>query len=838
MAEHFALPVTNPVVVFAIVMLILLVAPLVFARLRVPGIVGLIISGVIVGPHALGVLERGETMELLGMVGLLYIMFIAGLEIDLNEFSRYRKRSMIFGAITYGLPQLIGAALAAILLGMSPAAAVLFGSIIASHTLVAYPIVSRLGLAQNQPVTTAVGATIITDSAALLVLAVVAGSAEGDINMAFALRLGGSLAVYVAAVFVIVPRIGKWFFRNLEESSGETEFVFVLAVVFTVAFLAEVAGVEPIIGAFLAGLALNRLVPKRSTLMNRIAFVGESLFIPFFLLSVGMLVDVAALFVNPDAWLVAGIMLAVVVGTKWVAAFSTRWLFGFSSDDAWMIFGLTVAQAAATLAAVLIGIRIGLLSEEVLNGTILMILVTCLIGPWVSERYGRRVALAEAEKPYEPSEAPERILVPVIDVEKAAGLVELAMLIRDPRSEQAIYPLTVAGEGVNVQEKVALSQKLLENVAGTGTAADIPVVPITRVDADVAGGIQRAITEESITTVVMGWDGNSAARGVMFGGVLDRLLKETRGMALVCRTLAPLNTMSRILWTVPPFADREPGFATAMRLVKTLASQLGGRLVVMALPDMETSLKNRLDALKPEVKTEWTSVERWDRLLPSLDSTISPNDLLVMMTVREGALAWRPGLNRLPRVVSQRFRDTSQIYLFPSEVPPRAAPAADRPNGETESSPFNFCEKMQVHLSASGASWEEVLTRILVQTSDTSWSRLEGTVQALTDFRSGYAPECGRGTALLHAHVPGLQEPQLHVAVSRDGLKLAATSGPVYLLVVLLNPEEPEDTAYLERLTETAALLRDEDLAQALRYAASPEEVRRALTEGASLASG
>src|SRR5690606_38435089 len=304
---------------------------------------------------------------------------------------------------------------------------------------------------------------------------------------------------------------------------------------------------------------------EQGTLMNRVQFVGNALFIPFFLISVGMLVDVGVFVEGLDAWVVAGVMMGVLFAGKGLAAAAAKALFGYSRAEGGLLFSLSLAQAAATLAAALVGFELGLFDADVLNGTILMILVTCVAAPWLAERYGRRVALAEAQKPYEPSEAPQRILVPLIEAEGAGHLVELAMMVRDRKSEQPVYPLTVAPDSRDVAARVAASEKLLATAVRHAAGADVPVVPLTRVDADVAVGITRAAVEERITTVVLGWNGVNTARHYVFGRVLDPLVERTRAMLLISRLVRPLNTLTRVVVAVPPFAEREPGFPAALR---------------------------------------------------------------------------------------------------------------------------------------------------------------------------------------------------------------------------------------------------------------------------------
>jgi Kef-type K+ transport system membrane component KefB len=456
------LPITDPVLIVAVSAVIFLLAPLLMQRLRLPGLIGLILAGAVVGPNALNLLDRSSTIVLLGTVGLLYLMFMAGIEIDMQEFKRYRNRSIAFGAVTFFLPQTLGTVVMTAL-GYDLRSSILIASMFASHTLVAYPIAMRFGITKNQAVITTVGGTIITDTAALLVLAVIAGSSESPANAAFWIRLSVGLSIYVALVLIGLPRLARWFFRS-ERTGAVAEYVFVFASLFVGAYLAEVAGVEALVGAFLVGLALNRLIPEQSVLANRIHFVGEAIFIPFFLISVGMLVDARVMFSGLRVWEVMIAMTVTVSATKWLSAWVSGRLFGYSSDQWWTMFGLSVPQAAATLAAALIGVEIGLFDEAVLNGTILMILVTCILGPWVVEKYGRRIALEEERRPASSTAPPQRILVPMANPATADTLMDLALAMREPDSREPIYPLTVVPEHPDGSPiNLALAEKMLSH---------------------------------------------------------------------------------------------------------------------------------------------------------------------------------------------------------------------------------------------------------------------------------------------------------------------------------------------------------------------------------------
>ncbi|HEV2146980.1 MAG TPA: cation:proton antiporter, partial [Longimicrobiaceae bacterium] len=647
-AELFRLPLADPVIVFAIATASFVLAPLLFERFRVPGIIGLIVAGAVVGPKGLGLLERDETIVLLGTVGLLYLMFVAGIEIDLHGFSRNRDRSLAFGAATYLIPQALGTGVG-IALGFSWAASILLGSMLASHTLVAYPIASRLGISKNTAVTAAVGGTIVTDLVALLVLAVVAASTEGELDAAFWARLMGSLAVFAALVMLGLPRLARWFFRS--EEDGETgAYVFVLASLFAASTLALLAGVEAIIGAFLAGLALNRLIPEGSPLANRIHFFGNALFIPFFLLSVGMLVDVRVFAGGARAWLVMGGMTVTVIAGKWAAARLTQRVYGYSPEEGWTMFGLSVPQAAATLAAALIGYRIELFDATVLNGAIMMILVTCTLGPWVVERYGRRLALREALEPYRPDEAPQRIVVPLPDEESAERLLELAFLVRAPGSAEPLRPLTVVPpDGTGAAARVAAAEKVLRHAAVYAAGADVPVDPLPRLDRSVAGGIARGMAETRATTVVAGWDGLRSRRSGIMDEVLDQLLERTEQLVLVARLKTPLNTARRLVLVLPPHVDRARGFYGAVGVVKRIAGRLGAGVAALAVGGDADRYRGHLEAVPPEVPIDVEAVPGWDALPAALAATLRPDDVVVLVGARRGTVAWERELDRLPR---------------------------------------------------------------------------------------------------------------------------------------------------------------------------------------------
>lgn len=662
---HFTLPFSEPVLVFTLVLLIILLAPLLFSRIRVPGIVGLIIAGALVGPYGFNLLLRDTSIVLFGTVGLLYIMFLAGLEIDLNDFRKNRNRSLVFGGLTFSIPQTVGTLAALTILGFSWPSAILLASMFASHTLLTYPMASRMGLAKNEAVTITVGGTMITDTISLLVLAIIAGSTQGELNGFFWLRLTVAFAIFVVIVLWIMPKIGAWFFRT-GQGDGGSQFIFVLAIVFAAAFLAELAGVEAIIGAFLAGLALNRLIPHTSPLMNRIDFVGNTLFVPFFLISVGMLVDVRVLFQGSEALIVAATMVVVALSCKWLAAFFTQKIFGYSVTERNLIFGLSNSQAAATLAAVLVGFNLGLLNEAVLNGTIVMILVTCLISSFVTESASRKLAIVESERVLDLGVVPDRILVPIANPATIEQLMDLAIMIKNPRSAEPIYPLVVVKDDDDVQQRVAASTKMLEKAITHAAATETAVQVVSRVDLNVASGITRAIKELMITEVVIGWNAQISTQQRIFGSVLDHLLQSSRQMIIVTRLVHPININRQIVVVVPPNSELETGFTRWLRTLTTLSKQAGARLNFFTTENAINRIQPIVQAAKPAVEADFSLFAEWEDFL-ILSREVTDTDLLVIINARDGTVSYNKYMDVIPRKLAQHFQSTSFLIIYPEQ---------------------------------------------------------------------------------------------------------------------------------------------------------------------------
>ena len=672
-----SLPLKNPVIIFSLVLFIILFAPLLLNKIRIPHIIGLIMAGVIIGPYGFNLLLRDSSIVLFGTVGLLYIMFTAGLEIDLEEFKKNRNKSIVFGLFTFFLPMALGTLAAYYVLGFSWFSSLLMGAMFSSHTLLAYPIASKYGIARIRSVTMSIGATIITDIIALLVLAAVAGMTRGEIDAMFWIRLAGYSLVFAAIVFFVFPIIARWFFKKFEDNISQ--YIFVLAIVFLGAFLAELAGLEAIIGAFLSGLALNRFIPHNSPLMNRIDFVGNALFIPFFLIGVGMLVDVSVLFKGLGALKVAGIMILISVVSKFIAAWVTQKTFRLSAEERRMIFGLTNARVGATLAVVLVGYNIiigetptgepiRLLTEDVLNGAILMILVTCTISSLMVEKASRNLALLEETDEADPElESQERIMISVAYPENVTDLVDLAMSLKPSKIKTPLFALHVVDEQDDAGTSETEGKKLMEKIVRHAAATDNVVMPITRYDQNISNGIIYSMKEQQVTDLVIGLHRNKKEGETIFGPIAEKILRKTFETIYVYHPVQPLNTLKRIVVAVAPRAELEPGFHHWLDRIHNLSKETGLAVTMYANEETIAQVTHANGMKSAPLVIQTHAFSEWEEFL-FFSGQLKNDDLFIIVTSRRGHVSFNQNIEKLPYYLTKYFMNTSFIILYPGQL--------------------------------------------------------------------------------------------------------------------------------------------------------------------------
>ncbi|MFA7444592.1 MAG: cation:proton antiporter [Flavobacteriaceae bacterium] len=667
--HEFDFPLENHILIFSLLLFIILLSPILLRKLNIPGIIGLIIAGVVIGPYGFGVLEKSSAIDLFSTIGLLYIMFIAGLELDLNEFKSNRNKSVLFGFFTFIIPILIGFPVCYYLLEYDFNASLLTASMFATHTLVAYPIVSKLGVSKNQAVAITVGGTILTDTAVLIILAVIIGNSQGSLDKEFWIRLIISLAIFSAIMFFVIPKIAKWFFRKLE-SEKHSHYIFVLSVVFFAAFLAEVAGLEPIIGAFAAGLALNKLIPHSSALMNRIEFIGNSLFIPFFLISVGMLVDVSVIMSGPTALVVAGTLTVVALTGKWLAAWFTQLVFKYTGAQRQLIFGLSGAHAAATLAVILVGYRAEILDENILNGTIILILITCVVASFATEQAGKKI-IVESDDPVEiiktnGAASSEHILLPFASVANIEKLLEFATFVKDKKSANPVSILSVVSNNNEAEINIIKARNKLEEFVKQASASETKVNVITTIDHNTASGIIRISREIMADIIILGWPQRAGFFDKLIGEKIDSILNNTDKTTFICHLEKPLVLHKRIVIAAPPLSEHENGFGLWITKMTKLAQELSISILLYCNEPTQKAVERFLKKTKQPATITIKSFNDWEDFL-ILAKDVDEDDLIVLISARKGAASYMGVLENLPSKMEKYFPLNSRFVVYPQQ---------------------------------------------------------------------------------------------------------------------------------------------------------------------------
>ena len=669
------LPLTDPVLKFLLILVIILAAPLLLNKLRIPHLLGLIIAGAIIGPNGFNLVLRDSSIILSGTAGLLYIMFLAGLEIDLGDFKKNKWKSLPFGMYTFLVPMALGTLVGLYVLNFSMLTSILLASMFASHTLIAYPIISKLGITKDKAVGITVGGTMITDTLALLVLTVIVEMAVGDVDDWFWYRLGAAIILFFAFVMIVFPIVGRWFFKRCEDNVSQ--YIFVLVMVFLGAYLAELAGLESIIGAFLAGMALNRLIPSTSPLMNRVEFLGNAIFIPFFLIGVGMLIDYRAFFTNWDTIKVGAVMIVVATVAKFVAAWLTQKTFRMSVDQRRVIFGLSNAQAAATLAAVMVGYNvilgetpagepIRLLNESVLNGTILMILVTCTMASFSAQKGAHNIAMNDVSEEKEGSgEHQERILIPVSYEKNVTELVNLSTAIKSKKNKNGLFALNVINNQASDDKAFKQSKKVLNMAVTTASATDNVLQDLLRYDLNVANAIISVIKEQGITDLVLGLHQGKGVVSSFLGNMTEAILGQSNVTTLIYRPIQPIATVKRHLVVVPARAEKEVGFPMWVNKVWNIIHNSGAKAVFYASEDTMVYLKEMYK--KRPIEAEFSSFDDWDDFLIMSREIKSDDTLWVVMSRRE-RLSYHANMSRIPNYLNKYFQSNSFVLVYPIQA--------------------------------------------------------------------------------------------------------------------------------------------------------------------------
>ena len=665
-------PITDPTLIFFVVMLIILFAPIVMGKLRIPHIIGMVLAGVAVGQYGLNILVRDDSFELFGKVGLYYIMFLASLEMDIEGVRRNKGRFGVFGLLTFAVPFIMTYVACITVLHYSALASLLLGCIMASNTLIAYPIVGRYGLQRKPSVTLSVGSSMISLLMALVSLAAIVAAYGGNTGVMFWLWFVGKFVGYCVLMAVLIPRLARWFLRRY--SDAVMQFIFVMSMLFMSAALSEAVGLEGIFGAFVAGLILNRFIPHVSPLMNRIEFIGNALFIPYFLIGVGMLINLRLLFAGGG--IVGVVIMIVVFGTvgKAVAAYLAGWLFRLPVSSGNMMFGLTSAHAAGAIAMLMVGMKmevepgVPLVTDDMLNGVVIMILFTCIISTIVTERAAQQITLRDKEMPEDSTanESEEKVLIPMRYPEYAQRLVNLAMMMRSPKNTTQMVGLNVVYDDDDMPRKQEQGQRLLERMTQYAAAADIHMQTQVRVAANIANGIRHAYKEFRATEILIGMHMHPEVSQKFWGEFHQSLFNGLNSQIIMARLTQPLATIRRIQVAVPSRAQFEPGFYRWLERLCRLGCNLECHTEFFGREDVLPLIENYVLTRHHDMRVSYTRMAHWAEM-PSLAASISADNLFVVVTARKGTVSYKNALEFLPDEITRHFSGSNIMIIFPDQ---------------------------------------------------------------------------------------------------------------------------------------------------------------------------
>lgn len=665
-------PITDPTLIFFVVMLIILFAPIVMGKLRIPHIIGMVLAGVAVGQYGLNILVRDDSFELFGKVGLYYIMFLASLEMDIEGVRRNKGRFGVFGLLTFAVPSIMTYVACITVLHYSVLASLLLGCIMASNTLIAYPIVGRYGLQRKPSVTLSVGSSMISLLMALVSLAAIVAAYGGNTGVMFWLWFVGKFVGYCVLMALLIPRLARWFLRRY--SDAVMQFIFVMSMLFMSAALSEAVGLEGIFGAFVAGLILNRFIPHVSPLMNRIEFIGNALFIPYFLIGVGMLINLRLLFAGGG--IVGVVIMIVVFGTvgKAVAAYLAGWLFRLPVSSGNMMFGLTSAHAAGAIAMLMVGMKmevepgVPLVTDDMLNGVVIMILFTCIISTIMTERAAQQITLRDKEMPEDSTanESEEKVLIPMRYPEYAQRLVNLAMMMRSPKNTTQMVGLNVVYDDDDMPRKQEQGQRLLERMTQYAAAADIHMQTQVRVAANIANGIRHAYKEFRATEILIGMHMHPEVSQKFWGEFHQSLFNGLNSQIIMARLTQPLATIRRIQVAVPSRAQFEPGFYRWLERLCRLGSNLECHTEFFGREDVLPLIENYVLSRHHDMRVSYTRMAHWAEM-PSLAASISADNLFVVVTARKGTVSYKNALEFLPDEITRHFSGSNIMIIFPDQ---------------------------------------------------------------------------------------------------------------------------------------------------------------------------
>ncbi len=780
--------ITDPTWIFFLVLVIILFAPLLFRRIHIPHIIGLIMAGIVVGPYGFNILARDSSFELFGKVGIYYIMFLAGLELNMGSVQRHGRQGLLYGVLTFCIPFAAGLLVGKYVLHYNLPTSILLSCILASHTLVSYPIVSRYGLGRHRVVVVSVVATAFAIFAALLTLALTVGSLNPNTTSLTWLIFAVKCIAYGVVVVFAFPRVGRWFLRRYDDAV--IQYIFILAMVFLSAALAELAGLEGLLGAFLAGLTLNRLIPYTSPLMNHVEFVGNALFIPYFLIGVGMIIDVSVMLHTHDAMC----MIAIVVTgtlTKWLAAGMMSQVMNSGNGSTWLMFGLTNAHAAGALAIVMVGSdpKVGLIDSSMLNGIVMLILFSCIISSLATGRGAKQLALSDTTLEENRGSYHGKCLVTYSQEESVDVMTQLAILIRNPYIADSLMGLSVAYDNEGSEEMHRHGKELLRKAKLVAAAANVQMATLNRMSTNIARGILHTLKEYDVGEVIVCLtDRETGMPKASLGNIIDNVLSGSHRELMAIRAIVPPGTLRQVVVVVPEKAEYEVGFYKWLEHLCRIGEQTDCRVEFRAHPATMWYIQGYMGQKHPHVRASYVPMPKWSGL-QELYGKLGQDQMLVVVTARPGFISYTDAMGMLPQQLNEHFSDTSIMLLYPDQWgDPMETVSVFSPNGTAVTrQPQDLGSWLRRHLFRSMSLMALLFFSLTVQAQQPALYKMSSFVRQAALRHATTASEQHRAKQRDVSHLCALVRTSDVSALKEEGCQTLAQWGDIYITDIPMN---------------------------------------------------
>jgi Kef-type K+ transport system membrane component KefB/nucleotide-binding universal stress UspA family protein/mannitol/fructose-specific phosphotransferase system IIA component (Ntr-type) len=821
----FSLPINDAAGIFFVILALMLIAHFLTDRLRLPTLLGFVAAGILAGPSVLDLVARGAVVDHLGQTGLIFAFFLLGADADLLKLKRTTALQAGYALLLALVPALLVMVLLVLGFGYAPGPAFFVALIVASQSLPLTTALQKLGLAKSRPAHLAEGATLATELGRLCIFAaaiVLAGKPSSDAALWLPLAL---LALLALLLSFALPRLAALFFRRAK-ANDTIEFIFVLTLAFLCAWLGRLAGLEPFAGAFIAGTALGRFFPERSSLEKRLRFAGEWLFVPFFFVALGMDLDLGQVVSSfrPLA-LGLGLALLVLLG-KGLSGLILRPLAGLSRDEAALAFGLTAGQALSAVAVAGVARSAGAIDDPTLAAVLIASLLTSVAAPLIARAAGSRMVLGETQANPSEEDRPERILVGVSNPNRLDNLVDLAFMLRKRGSAEPIIPVSIVSESEDSEIELSRVESLLAKVIVRGNHANVPIAPATSVAVCAAVGLREAAEEKGATTIVVGWSRAPKFSRAIFGSVIEQILDCSPELIVVARMARPVKEISRVILVLPPLIEHHPGYARALATLSTFLSRTGSHLTIYAQKPGGAAARDAATQLRARGQIQVTELDSWKDVGASARATNGANAAFAVFCVRPGGPAWHPAVEKLPHILEDDFPSSPIILLYLPELP--AAPATEHAKETTLPPPDLFAAALDGGRVIPGMTETAItdgIRELLRRSFGDNRKVMARLASQLTEIAQKAAIELEPGVVLLHAHVPEVDEPLVFFGARPEGFRILALESPARILVVLCSPESLPPEAHLATLGEIARLFKDRGLATRLLEARSVSEL-------------